>query len=105
MTHWRPRDLLVSAGMAALGALWLTSAWAARDWAPPYNLALRIACALACFAVVANPAILFERRAMARLFADADPRALTSSLLAALSVVAGVVALLLWLSKPLWRSE
>jgi hypothetical protein len=102
VTDWRPRDMLTSAGMAALGALWLTTAWAARDWAPPYNLALRLACALACFAVAAHPAVLFDRQPMARLFADTAPRALAFSLLAALGIVAAVVALVLWISKPLW---
>jgi hypothetical protein len=102
MTGWRPRELLISAGMAALGALWLSSAWTATDWAPPYNIALRVACALACFAVVANPGVLFERRTIARLFGESDGRSLAFSLLAALGIVAAVVALALWLSKPLW---
>jgi hypothetical protein len=102
MTGWRPRELLTSAGMAALGMLWLSSAWTAVDWAPAYNIALRVACALACFAVVADPAVLYERRGFARLFGDSDARSLAFSLLAALGIVAAVLALALWLSKPLW---
>lgn len=89
--------------MAALGALWLTSAWTAREWAPSYNLALRLACAFACFAVTAHPGVLFERGAVSRLYADADLRSLAFSLLATLGIVAAVIALLLWVSKPLWR--
>ena len=102
MTGWRPREMLTSAGMAALGMLWLSSAWNAFDWAPAYNVALRVACALACFAVVAHPSVLFEQRSIARLFGDTDARSLAFSLLAALGIVAAIVALVLWLSKPLW---
>jgi hypothetical protein len=105
MNRWRLREYVVSAGMAALAAAWLTSAWGARDWAPAYNLALRIACGLACCAVATNPGVLFERSRVARLFAGTDLRAIAYSLFAALGIAAAVLALALWLSKPLWHGR
>jgi hypothetical protein len=103
--RWRLREYVVSAGMAALAALWLTSAWAARDWAPAYNLALRVACGLACCAVAVNPSVIFERNSVARLFAGTDLRSMSYSLFAALGIAAGALALALWLSKPLWHGR
>lgn len=102
MTGWRAREIVTSAVMAAFGALWLSAAWSATGWAPPYNVALKLAFALICFAVVANPFVLYERTAVARLFAELQPRTLAFGLLAVMGILCGVAALALWLSKPLW---
>lgn len=103
MVGWQARELVVSAVMAAFGALWLSAAWAATGWAPPYNIALKFAFAFICFAVVANPCVLFERAAFARLFAEREPRALAFGLLAGLGILCAVVALVIWLATPLFN--
>jgi hypothetical protein len=102
MINWRAREIMVSAVMAAIGAMWLSSAWSASDWAPPYNIALKLAFAFTCFAVVANPFVLFERMSFKRMFASREPSALAFAFLAGLGMVCAVAALLLWLTKPLW---
>lgn len=102
MAGWQTKEIVASAVMAAFGALWLSAAWAATGWAPPYNIALKLAFAFICFAVVANPFVLFERTAFARLFAEPQPRALAFGLLAGLGILCAVVALAMWLAKPLW---
>ncbi|HTN47893.1 MAG TPA: hypothetical protein VMK32_00515, partial [Burkholderiaceae bacterium] len=84
MTDWRPREIAISAGMAALGAMWLSAAWSASDWAPAYNVALKLALAFTCFAVVTNPFVLFEHRSFSRLFASYEPRAVAFGFLAAI---------------------
>lgn len=102
MTGWRAKEIVVSAVMAAFGALWLSAAWTATGWAPPYNIVLKLAFALICFAVVANPYVLFERRSMARLFAEMQPRTLAFGLLAAAGILCAVLALAIWMAQPLW---
>jgi hypothetical protein len=101
MTGWRPREIATSAAMAALGAMWLSAAWSASDWAPAYNIALKLAFAFTCFAVVANPFVLFERRSFVRLFAGYEPRAVAFGFLAVLGIVCAITALVLWLGRPL----
>lgn len=100
MTDWRPREIAISAGMAALGAMWMSAAWAASDWAPAYNIALKLALAFTCFAVVPNPFALFEHRSVSRLFADNDPRSVAFGFLAAIGIVCALIALVLWGSEP-----
>lgn len=103
MVNWRAREIAVSAVMAAIGAMWLSSAWTARDWAPPYNVALKLAFALTCFAVVANPFVLFEGLSLRRALASREPSALAFAFLAGLGLICALVALVLWFSKPLWN--
>jgi hypothetical protein len=102
MFNWRTREIMASALMAAIGAMWLSSAWSASDWAPPYNIALKLAFAFICFAVVANPFVLFERLSFKRMFESREPSALAFAFLAGLGMLCAVAALVLWLSKPLW---
>jgi hypothetical protein len=101
MTDWRPREIITSAGMAALGAMWLSAAWSASDWAPAHNIALKLAFAFTCFAVVANPFVLFEHQSFARLFAGYQPRAVAFGFLAVLGILCAIAALVLWLGEPL----
>ena len=101
MVDWRAREIVVSALMAALGAMWLSAAWSATDWAPAYNIALKLALASACFAVVTNPFVLFEHQSFSRLFADYEPRAIAFGLLAAIGIVCAVASVVLWLIGPL----
>ena len=100
MTDWRAREIAISAGMAALGAMWMSSAWSASDWASAHTVALKLAFAFTCFSVVANPFVLFERRTFARLFAGYEPRAVAFGFLAAVGIFCALAALLLWVIKP-----
>jgi len=102
MADWRAREIAISAGMAALGAMWLSSAWSTSDWASAHDVALKLAFAFTCFSVVANPFVLFERRAFARLFAGYEPRAVAFGFLAAIGIFCALAALLLWVIKPLF---
>lgn len=104
MAGWSAKEIVASAVMAAFGALWLSAAWSATSWAPLYNVALKLAFAFICFAVVANPFVLFERTAFARLFAEPRPRTLAFGLLAGLGIVCAVAALAVWLARPLLPS-
>lgn len=101
MVDWRAKEIVTSAVMAALGAMWLSAAWSASDWAPAYNIALKLALAFACFAVVANPFVLFEHRSFSRLFAGYEPRAVAFGFLAVIGILCAIVALALWLIRPL----
>jgi hypothetical protein len=103
MVDWRAREIVTSAVMAAFGAMWLSAAWSASEWAPPYNVALKLAFAFTCFAVVANPFVLFERASFERLFNARELRALAFGFLAGLGILCALIALVLWLSKPLWH--
>lgn len=104
MAGWRAKEIVASAVMAAFGALWLSAAWSATGWAPVYNIALKLAFAFICFAVVANPFVLFERTPFARLFAERRPRALAFGVLAGLGILCAVAALTVWLARPLLTS-
>jgi len=101
MTDWRTREIAISAGMAAVGAMWMSAAWSASTWAPAYEVALKLALAFTCFAVVTNPFVLFEHRSVSRLFAGNDPRSVAFGFLAAIGIVCALIALLLWGAKPL----
>lgn len=102
LVDWRAREIVTSAVMAAFGAMWMSAAWSASDWAPPYNVALKLAFAFTCFSVVANPFVLFERTSFERMFADREPHALAFGFLAGLGVLCALAALVMWLTKPFW---
>jgi|SoimicMinimDraft_9_1059737.scaffolds.fasta_scaffold03772_2 hypothetical protein len=102
MTDWRAREIAISASMAALGAMWMSSAWSTGDMTPAHNVALKLAFAFTCFSVVANPFVLFEQRTFARLFAGYEPRAVAFGFLAAIGIFCALTALLLWVIKPLF---
>ena len=102
MTNWHPREIAISAGMAAVGAMWISAAWSAGDWAPAHDVALKLAFAFTCFSVVANPFVLFERRSFARLFSGYEPRSVAFGFLAAIGIFCALAALLLWVVKPLF---
>ncbi len=101
MLTWRHRELLASAIMAAIGAMWLTAAWTASAWAPAHNVAVKLAFAFASFAVVANPQVLFERASLERLFGSRAPEAIAFGLLATLGIFCAIAAVGAWLLDPL----
>ncbi len=100
MNGWRHRELLASAIMAAIGAMWLSAAWTASAWAPAHNIAVKLAFAFASFAVVANPHVLFERASLERLFDSREPQAIVFGLLATLGIACAIAAVGAWLLGP-----